>query len=81
MTTDNAVVLYQSSDGKTALDVHLNHDTVWLSQAQLVSLFDRNQSVISRHLRNVFNDGDLEEKSNMQKKHIANSDNLINQKN
>ena len=72
--TDNAVVLYQSSDGKTALDVHLDHDTVWLSQSQLVSLFDRNQSVISRHLRNVFNEGELDEKSNMQKKHIANSD-------
>jgi prophage maintenance system killer protein len=73
-TAENAIFLYQSSDGKTALDVHLDHDTVWLSQAQLVSLFDRNQSVISRHLRNVFNEGELNEKSNMQKKHIANSD-------
>jgi len=73
-TSDNAIILYQSPDGKTALDVHLDHETVWLSQAQLVSLFDRNQSVISRHLRNVFNEGELDEKSNMQKKHIANSD-------
>lgn len=70
----NAIILYQSPDGKTALDVHLDHETVWLSQTQLVSLFDRNQSVISRHLRNVFNEGELDEKSNMQKKHIANSD-------
>ena len=73
-TTDNAIILYQSFDGKTALDVHLDHDTVWLSQAQLVSLFDRNQSVISRHLRNVFYEGELDGISNMQKKHIANSD-------
>ena len=73
-TPDNSVVLYQSPDGKTALDVHLDHDTVWLNQAQLVSLFNRDQSVISRHLRNVFTEGELDEKSNMQKMHFANSD-------
>lgn len=74
MATTDDVILYQSPDGTTSLDVHLDHDTVWLGQAQLVSLFDRNQSVISRHLRNVFNEGELDEKSNMQKRHIANSD-------
>ena len=61
-------------DGKTTLEVQLEKDTVWLNQAQLVDLFQRDQSVISRHIRNVFKEGELEEKSNMQKMHIANSD-------
>lgn len=71
--TDN-VVIYQSVDGEASLDVRLEQETVWLTQAQLVDLFERNQSVISRHINNVFKEGELEEKSNMQKMHIANSD-------
>ena len=71
---DNSVILYQSPDGTTSLDVRLDHETVWLNQAQMVSLFDRDQSVISRHLRNVFNEGELDEESNMQKMHFAFSD-------
>lgn len=74
---DNAIVLYQSPDGSSFLEVRLDNETVWLNQAQLVALFDRDQSVISRHLRNVFNEGELDEKSNMQKMHIANSDKPI----
>ena len=68
------VVIYQAEDGQTQLDVQLDQDTVWLSQAQLVDLFQRDQSVLSRHIRNVFKEGELDEKSNMQKMHIANSD-------
>jgi prophage maintenance system killer protein len=73
-TTNNSVVLYQSSDGSNTLEVRLDHETVWLTQAQMVELFNRDQSVISRHLRNVFKEGELDEKSNMQKMQIANSD-------
>lgn len=68
------VIIYQAEDGKTALEVQLDQETVWLSQAQLVDLFQRDQSVVSRHIRNVFKEGELDEKSNMQKMHIANSD-------
>lgn len=49
-------------------------DSVWLTQEQLVFLFERDQSVISRHIRNVFKEGELDAKSNMQKMHIAKSD-------
>jgi prophage maintenance system killer protein len=73
-TPDNAIVLYQSPDGKTALDVHLDHDSVWLSQKQLADLFQRERSVITKHLRNVFVEGELDEKSNVQNMHIAFSD-------
>ncbi len=68
------VVIFQAEDGTTQLEVQLEQDTVWLNQAQLVDLFQRDQSVLSRHIRNVFKEGELEEKSNMQKMHIANSD-------
>lgn len=68
------VVIYQAEDGKILLDVQLEQETVWLSQSQMVVLFGRDQSVVSRHIRNVFKEGELEEKSNMQKMHIANSD-------
>ena len=70
----NQVEIYKSPDNRIELKVNLDKDTVWLSQEQLTHLFERDQSVISRHIRNVFREGELEEESNMQKMHIANSD-------
>ena len=68
------IVLYQTEDGRTTLDVQLKDETVWLTQAQMAELFQRDQSVISRHLNNVFKEGELPRQSNMQKMHIALSD-------
>ncbi len=68
------VVIYQSADGEASLDVRLEQETVWLSQAQMVNLFERDVSVVSRHIRNVFKEGELDKKSNLQKMQIANSD-------
>ena len=59
------------------LAVALELDTVWLSQAQMVELFGRDQSVVSRHIRNALSEGEVLEKSNMQKMHSANSDKPI----
>ena len=70
----NEVIIYQTDNGQTKLEVNFKEDTVWLSQMQMTELFGRDQSVISRHLRNVFKENELEEKSNMQKMHIPNSD-------
>ncbi len=66
-------VLFNSSDGSVAVDVKLEQDTVWLSQKQIEYLLERDQLVISRHIKNVFKD-ELEEKSNVQNLHITNSD-------
>ena len=74
---ENQIEIYKGSDNQTQIEVQFENDTVWLSQEQLVRLFNRDQSVISRHIRNVFSEGELEEKSNMQKMHIANSDKPI----
>ena len=68
------IVLYQSEDGQAVLDVHLQDETVWLTQAQMEKLFQRDQSVISRHVNNIFKEGELQRRGNMQKMHIANSD-------
>jgi prophage maintenance system killer protein len=68
------LVLYRSKDGTVQMDVQLVRETIWLSQAQICKLFERDQSVISRHVRNVFKEGELTQKSNMQKMHISGSD-------
>lgn len=70
----NSIEIYQSPTGETQVEVRFDDETVWLSQAQMVQLFGRNQSVISRHIHNAVADGEIDEKSNMQKMHIANSD-------
>jgi prophage maintenance system killer protein/prophage antirepressor-like protein len=74
MSSTNNILLYQASDGQTQLEVHLDHETVWLTQAQLAELFGRERSVITKHLRNIFQTGELDEESNVQKMHIAFSD-------
>ena len=53
------IVLYQSEDGQAAMDVHLKDETVWLTLNQMAELLDRDKSVISRHLGNVFKTGEL----------------------
>lgn len=68
------ILIYQGRDGQSAVEVRLEQDTVWLSQAQMVELFGRDQSVVSRHIRNALAEGEVAEESNMQKMHIANSD-------
>lgn len=68
------VILYKASDGKVRLDVHLEQDTVWLTQAQMAELFGRERSVITKHVNNVFGEGELAKKSNVQNLHIASSD-------
>ncbi|MDL2247301.1 virulence RhuM family protein [Bacteroides sp. OttesenSCG-928-J23] len=59
----NQIVFYQADDGTTTLDVRLEEDTVWLSLNQMAELFDRDKSVISRHIKNVFKEGELNEVS------------------
>ncbi len=58
------IILYQTADGKANIDVKLENETVWLTQAQMATLFEKDQSVIARHIKNAFNEGELEE-SNM----------------
>ena len=68
------IIIYQTEDGLTKIDVSFENDTVWLSKSQMAELFQRDRSVISKHIKNVFNEGELSQKSNVQNLHIANSD-------
>ena len=60
------ILLYTTPDGQTKIDVTLVNDTVWLTQAQMSDLFQKDQSVIARHISNLFKEGELEKESNMQ---------------
>lgn len=69
----NEIVVYQP-DATTRLDVRLENETVWLTQGQMTDLFQRDRTVITRHINNVFAEGELEEKSNVHFLHIPFSD-------
>ncbi len=73
----NEIILYRPNEVAEHIEVRLENETVWLNQEQISLLFQRDQSVISRHIRNIFKENELEEKSNMQKVHIPNSDRLV----
>ncbi len=66
------ISIYETTSG--SIEVRLERDTVWLSQEQMGTLFGRERSVITKHVRNVFSEGELEEGSNVQNMHIAGSD-------
>lgn len=57
---ESEIILYQSEDGQTKIEVRLEGETVWLTLNQLAELFQRDKSVISRHIKNVFDEGELE---------------------
>ena len=65
MKEDQKIVIYQTPDGKTQIDVRLENETVWLTQAQMAELFEKDQSVVARHINNAFKEGELEKESNM----------------
>ena len=68
------IILYQNPDKSLALEVTVDTETIWLTQAQMAELFATERSVITKHLRNIFNSCEIDEKSNVQKMHTANSD-------
>lgn len=57
------LIIYQTEDGRTKIDVHMENETVWLSLEQMSELFQRDKSTISRHIKNVFADGELLEEA------------------
>ena len=60
-TTDkNDIIIYQSPEGTTSLDVHLDHETVWLTQKQMADLFGKDSDTIGLHIRNAYKEGELQ---------------------
>ena len=70
----NEIIVYQPEGGEFHIEVRVENETVWLTQAQMAELFSKSISVISRHIANVFAEHELEEKSNLHFLQIANSD-------
>ena len=63
MENNSEIIIYQSNDGQTKVDVRIDGDTVWLSLNQIAELFQRDKSVISKHIKNVFEEGELTRES------------------
>lgn len=71
---NNDIVLFETGDKEIKLSVPIEQETVWLTQAQMVELFERDISVISRHINNIFKEDEVEKESNLHFLQIANSD-------
>ena len=71
---NNQLIIYQTEDGKVKIETHFENETVWLNQAQIGELFQKERSVITKHIGNIFKDEELNEKSNVQFLHISGSD-------
>lgn len=71
---NSEIIIYQTEDGKTKIQTRLENETVWLNQEQMAALFQRDRTVITKHIGNIFKEGELEEKSNVQNLHISSSD-------
>lgn len=68
------IIIYTTDDGRSRVSLYANDGTVWMTQAQIAELFDKERSGIAKHIKNIFNEGELNEKSNVSFFHIANSD-------
>ena len=79
MNEQNKILIYQTEDGQTQVDVRMENETVWLTQAQMAELFQKDRTVIGRHIRNVYKEGELEEKGTCAKfAHMGNDGHKCN---
>ena len=70
MNENNQIIIYQTEDGQTQVDVRMENDTVWLTTNQMATLFEREESNIRRHVINVFKEGELEKENNVHFLHV-----------
>ena len=64
MNENNQIIIYQTEDGQTQVDVRMENDTVWLTANQMAMLFERDEKTIRKHINNVFSEGELEKENN-----------------
>lgn len=57
---ESSIIIYQTEDGRTKIDTRLQDETVWLSQAQLCELFQKSKATVSEHIKNIFEEGELD---------------------
>jgi len=73
-TKTQNIIIYKDSKGNVELKADINKETVWATQAQIKELFGTDRTVVTKHINNILKDKEVDEKSNVQKMHIANSD-------
>ena len=71
---ENEIIVFKNGGLELEVNVSEDRENVWLSKQQMAELFQRDRTVISKHLKNIFNESELSEKSNVQNLHVANSD-------
>jgi hypothetical protein len=64
---ESEVIIYQTEDGQTKLQVKMEHESVWLTQDQMAELFEKAKSTINEHIKNIFEEGELLEEQSMRK--------------
>lgn len=69
--TESEIKIYQTDDGQTKIDVKFDNETVWLTQKQMVALFDKDSDTIGLHLKNMYQTGDLEELSTTEESSVV----------
>ena len=74
---ENEVIVFKNGELELEVNVSEDRENVWLSKQQMAELFQRDRTVISKHIKNIFKQGELSEKSNVQNLHVANSDKLV----
>ena len=72
MDNNNQIIIYQTDDDQTQIDVHLENETVWLTTQQMAMLFDRKESNIRQHVINVFKEVELKKENNVHFLHVPN---------
>ena len=70
LNENNQIIIYQTEDGQTQVDVRMENETVWLTTSQMAILFEREESNIRRHVINVFKEGELEKENNVHFLHV-----------
>lgn len=67
----NEIVIYQTSDNKTQIDVKFENETVWLTQKQMATLFDKNVMTVNEHIKNIYSEAELDETATIRKSLIV----------
>lgn len=71
---ENKIIVYHTKEGALELRGDATNETIWATQAEIASLYKIDRSVVTKHIKNIFKDKEIAEKSNVQKMHIAHSD-------
>lgn len=70
-TTQNQIVIYEGDDGESRIEVHFEGETVWLTQAQMVELFQTSKTNVSEHIRNIYAEKELSQEATVRKFRIV----------